>query len=308
MCSNGNCLPAHAGQAHWGRELAQIIARQLPRRRRAMFVSRLPTLLIVAGCTALAAGAESPLPSRTSRTIAEDAQFVRIETPELAAAIRKKGYVSGVAGQSFLDKKTGFRDPGFGLDIVDWIMEPGSDAAYRDRLDPELIYRNEGEYHLYHGSRPKRSLEGPQICTKAGALQPSIIRGKDFVAIRQQFTYRTAAPGKKAGSVWTQVLVFPAGQALLHLHGQDRRGQLQRGDVPAARHAGPCAAYQGRHVQRGLSKLSRANSGCEVPGRLPARCPVRLSPRPRSRAATASFAAIGSAIRRRARTVPGCWA
>ena len=44
-------------------------------------------------------------------------------------------------------------------------MEPGSDAAYRARLDPELIYRNEGERHLYHGSRPKRNLEGPQICT-----------------------------------------------------------------------------------------------------------------------------------------------
>jgi hypothetical protein len=142
----------------------------------------------------------------------EDARFVRIETPELAAAISKKGYVSGVAGRSFLDKKTGFRDPGFGLDIVDWIIEPGSDAAYRDHLDPELIYRNDGEHHLYHGSRAKRILEGPQICTKAGALQPSIIHGTDFVAVRQQFTYRTAAPGKKTGSTWTQLLVFPAGK------------------------------------------------------------------------------------------------
>jgi len=144
--------------------------------------------------------------------VSEDAQFVRIETPELAAAICKTGYVTGVSRQSFLDKKTGFRDPGFGLDIVDWIMEPGSDTAYRDRLDPELIYRNDGDYRLYHGSRNKRGLEGPQICTKAGALQPSIVRGKDFVAIRQQFTYRTAAPGKTTGSMWTQQLVFPSGK------------------------------------------------------------------------------------------------
>jgi hypothetical protein len=144
--------------------------------------------------------------------VSEDAQFIRIETPELKASICKKGYVSGVASQSFLDKKTGFRDPGFGLDIVDWIMEPGSDAAYRDRLDPELVYRTEGDFHRYHGSRLKRSLEGPQICTRAGQLQPSIVRGKDFVAVRQQFTYRTAAPGKKAGSVWTQLLVFPVGK------------------------------------------------------------------------------------------------
>ncbi len=91
-------------------------------------------------------------------------------------------------------------------------MEPGSDAAYRDRLDKELVYRNEGEYRLYHGSRLKRSLEGPQICTRAGQLQPTILRGKDFVAVRQDFTYRTAAPGKKTGSVWTQLLVFPVGK------------------------------------------------------------------------------------------------
>jgi hypothetical protein len=144
--------------------------------------------------------------------VSEDEQFIRIETPQLAAAICKKGYVSGVARQSFLDKKSGFRDPGFGLDIVDWILEPGSDAAYRDRLAPDMIYQNDGQHHLYHGSRPKRNLEGPQICTRAGQLQPSIIRGRDFVAIRQQFTYRLAAPGKRPGSVWTQLLVFPAGK------------------------------------------------------------------------------------------------
>ena len=52
---------------------------------------------------------------------------IRIETPHLKAAIRKKGYVTGVAAQSLVDKKSGFGDAGFGLDIVDWIMEPGSD-------------------------------------------------------------------------------------------------------------------------------------------------------------------------------------
>ena len=144
--------------------------------------------------------------------VSEDSGSIHIETPELSAAVAKRGYVSGVVGQSFIDKKTGFHDPGYGLDIVDWIMEPGSDAAHRDRLVPEMVYRNDGEYRLYHGSRPKRSLEGPQICTQAGELRPSIIRGKDFAAIRQQFTYRTAAPGKKPGSVWTQLLVFPRGK------------------------------------------------------------------------------------------------
>lgn len=134
---------------------------------------------------------------------------IQIVTPQLEAAVRKKGYVSGVAAQSFLDKKTGFRDPGFGLDIADWIMEPGSDAAYRDQLTPELTYSTG---NLYHGNRVKRSIEGPQICTQARQLQPVVIEGRDFVAVTQQFQYRTAAPGKKTGSVWKQVLVFPVGK------------------------------------------------------------------------------------------------
>ena len=142
-------------------------------------------------------------------TVTEDDQEIRITTPQLEATIKKKGYVTGVAGGSFVDRKTGFRDAGFGLDIVDWIMEPGSDEAYRDQLDPELVYEFNNSYH---GSRPKRSIEGPQICTQAHELAPVVIRGHDFVAVRQEFTYRTAAPGKKTGSKWTQLLVFPVGK------------------------------------------------------------------------------------------------
>lgn len=141
--------------------------------------------------------------------VSESDDLIQIETPQLKAAINKKGYVTGVYRQSFVDKKTGFRDAGFGLDIVDWIMEPGSDEAYRDKLDEELIYRYGNEYH---GKEPKRSIEGPQICTRAKEMHPEIIRGKDFVAVKQQFRYKTAAPGKKTGSLWTQYLVFPVGK------------------------------------------------------------------------------------------------
>jgi len=165
-----------------------------------------PALAIVTGCVLIGGvpGAASP-----EYRMAETDDEIRIDTPQLAAVVRKKGYVTGVAGGSFLDRKTGFRDAGFGLDIVDWIMEPGSDRAYRDRLDRELIYRYENSYH---GKRPKRSIEGPQICTRARQLRPVVIRGKDFVAVKQSFQYRTAAPGKKTGSVWTQILLFPAGR------------------------------------------------------------------------------------------------
>ena len=139
-------------------------------------------------------------------TVTETDDEIHLDLPKLEATIKKTGYVSGVARQSFLDKKTGFRDAGFGLDIVDWIMEPGSDEAYRDQLDPELVYRFNNSYH---GSRAKRSIEGPQICTKAKRINSEVIKGKDFVAVKLWFHYRTAAPGKKAGSLWTQWLVFP---------------------------------------------------------------------------------------------------
>jgi len=138
--------------------------------------------------------------------VTENDDEIRLSTPMLEATIRKRGYVTGVYRQTFLDKKTGFRDAGFGLDIADWIMEPGSDEAYRDKLDPELIYRFGNPYH---GKRQKRSIEGPQICTRAKILKPEVIRGKDFIAVKQTFQYRTAAPGKKTGSIWTQWLVFP---------------------------------------------------------------------------------------------------
>jgi len=160
-------------------------------------------------------------------TVREEADAIFIETPRLEAAIRKRGYVSGVAAQSFLDKQTGFRDPGFGLDIADWIMEPGSDEAYRDQLaGTDLVY----EYNnLFHGRRAKRSIEGPQICTQARELQPVVIQGKDFVAIKQQFTYRVAAPGKKVGSVWTQVLVFPVDRR--YFFSMDRIDTVNRSDA-----------------------------------------------------------------------------
>jgi len=142
-------------------------------------------------------------------TFEKTADEIRISTSTLQASIRRKGYVTGVAAQSFVDRKTGFRDAGFGLDIVDWIMEPGSDEAYRDRLDKELIY----EFgNSYHGQTAKRSIEGPQICTQAKRLDPQVIQGRDFLAITQQFQYRTAAPGKQTGSLWKQTLVFPEGK------------------------------------------------------------------------------------------------
>jgi hypothetical protein len=88
-------------------------------------------------------------------------------------------------------------------------MEPGSDEAYRTQLEPELVYTFNNPWH---GKGAKRSIEGSQICTQAKQLAPALIRGSDFVAVRQCFQYQTAAPGKKTGSRWSHLLVFPAGQ------------------------------------------------------------------------------------------------
>jgi len=140
--------------------------------------------------------------------ITESEAMIRVSGEALDFSVRKTGYVSGVAEGSFVDKKSGFHDPGYGLDIVDFLLEPGSDESDRDRLPEDLRYDFGNNFH---GKRAKRIVEGPQICTHAKALTPSIVNGPDFVAIRQSWTYTEAAPGIHPGSTWEQTLVFPRG-------------------------------------------------------------------------------------------------
>lgn len=163
----------------------------------------------LAGLCVLSLALPAPAAPANGFTVTEDADQIGVTGSALDFAIRKKGYVSGVTRGSFLDKRTGFRDPGFGLDIADFIMEPGNDEAYRDQLPPGLPYRfNTPD----HGKRPKRLIEGPQICTQARELAPRVIQGRDFVAVTMNWKYHLAAPGKQTGSEWSQTLVFPAGK------------------------------------------------------------------------------------------------
>lgn len=156
-------------------------------------------------CCSVGADEARPL----GHQVMEDEDRIRLVTPELSAAVKKRGYVSGIEAGSLVDQKTGAHDLGYGLDIVDWIMEPGSDAAYADQLTGDLKYEIN---NLYHGKTAKRSIEGPQICTQAKQLAPRVIRGKDFTAIVQDHRYTIAAPGKHVGSLWEQTIVFPAGK------------------------------------------------------------------------------------------------
>ncbi|HZL37364.1 MAG TPA: hypothetical protein VFC78_18745 [Tepidisphaeraceae bacterium] len=131
--------------------------------------------------------------------VVETDAAVTIETDALSATVRKKGYVSGVAAGSFIDKKTGAHDLGFGLHIQDFLMAPGwRDDGYE--RDPKI-----------HGHLAKHLVEGPQLCTKALELPIDVTRGENFVALRMRFTYTQPGRGYKAGSTWEQTLIFQPG-------------------------------------------------------------------------------------------------
>lgn len=173
--------------------------------------------------------AAAPDPSSWAK-VTEDERSIRIETSLLEAVIPKKDpvqWMTGIEKGSFLDKTTGFREVGDGLMVVDWLMEAGSDEAWSDQVfapDGHGVGRytwftNETdpaqrEYaRMAHGSsHRKRVVEGPQLCHRMKPVQPEVIRGKDFVAVKTTYRFEYAAPGRKAGSGWTQLIVFPEGK------------------------------------------------------------------------------------------------
>ncbi len=163
-------------------------------------------------------------------TLIETNRAIEVETTTLAARIPKnhpKHWMTGIEKGSFLDRTTGCREVGDGLMVVDWLMEAGSDAEYGDAVfAPDghgvgryVWYENETdpaqrEYALMaHGSsHRKRVVEGPQLCHRMKPVQPEIIRGDDFLAIQTTYQYEYAAPDRRPGSRWTQLIVFPRGE------------------------------------------------------------------------------------------------
>jgi hypothetical protein len=158
------------------------------RRRPARIVAvLLPVLVLLAA---------APLHAADEITVEETDDAVRVETDALRATVAKKGYVTGIAAGSFVDKKTGAKDVGFGLHVWDFLMAPGwRDDGYE--RDPKV-----------HGNLPKHYVEGPQICTQAKQLPVEVIRGDGFVAVRLRFTFTRPGRGYQAGSKWEQVMVF----------------------------------------------------------------------------------------------------
>src|SRR5712691_2240477 len=69
--------------------------------------------------------------------VSEDERAIKVETDKLEAVIPKrepKQWMTGIEKGSFLDKATGFREIGDGLMVIDWLMEPGSDAGYDEKV------------------------------------------------------------------------------------------------------------------------------------------------------------------------------
>lgn len=165
-------------------------------RELAFFCLLFAALLVCGLCISDSAKSDEPVAIKVKET----ADYIQIDTDALSARIRKRGYVSGIERGTFLDRKTGARDIGFGLHIMDFLMAPGwRDDGYL--RDPKV-----------HGNLPKHYIEGPQICTKAKKLEPVIVRGKDFVAVTMKFRFTEAMKGLKSGSLWEQTLVFKPGQ------------------------------------------------------------------------------------------------
>ena len=132
--------------------------------------------------------------------IEENDDEVRLETDALKATVRKRGYVSGTAAGSLVDKQTGARDPGFGCHIADFLLAPGwrEDGYGRDPL--------------LHGPWPKHYVEGPQICTQAGYLPVYVDREGEAVLVSTEYTFTEAGEGYAAGSRWEQRLLFEPGK------------------------------------------------------------------------------------------------
>jgi len=132
--------------------------------------------------------------------------IIRIETDALRAEVwtRRMGkYLTGICPQSFVDKRTGFVDPTYGLLIMDFLLAPG----WRDDGYPREA--------LLHGDLPKHFVEGPQICLQMEEIDYEVIRGREHVAVKVWTTFTRPGEGYRAGSRYEQTIVFLPGRRYL---------------------------------------------------------------------------------------------
>ena len=195
------------------------------------------------------------MPEASWVNVNEDDRRINIETAELEAVIPKKEpkrWMTGIEKGSFVDRTTGFREAGDGLMVVDWLMEAGSDESHGASVFADDGH-GVGKYRWYetetepearsyaimaHGSsHRKRMVEGPQLCHRMKPVQPDVIHGTDFIAVRTRYRFEYAAPGRNAGSQWTQLIVFPRGERFFVLMDEircvnDSTEMFLRNDTP----------------------------------------------------------------------------
>jgi hypothetical protein len=102
---------------------------------------------------------------------------IKVETGHYRASIATAGYVTGVAAGSFVDTKTGAHDLGFGLSIVDFLLEPA---------DPKPAIPA-GQYTFGPGDKVHGNI------VDLSYHEPSIITSTEFVADfapDERFLYR----------------------------------------------------------------------------------------------------------------------
>ena len=184
--------------------------------------------------------------------------------------------------------------------VVDWLMEAGSDEEYGDRViapdghgvgryswhenetDPERRYYT----RMSHGSsHRKRMVEGPQLCHRMGPVQPEVIHGADLVAVTTTCRFEYAAPGRQAGSRWTQRIVFPRGERFFVLMDRidsvnDSPEMFLRNDTPGCVRHERGDTFSEIYLSYLGGPRRSAHPVRRVPHPLPAGPEVRLPPRP----------------------------
>lgn len=223
--------------------------------RQVLLAGQLALVALTIHLTVSRAACADPAGDDAWATVTEDERAIKIDTAELAAVIPKrdpKQWMTGIEKHSFVDKQTGFHEVGDGLMVVDWLMEAGSDAEWSEQVftpDGNGVgryswFENETdparrEYtRMAHGtSHRKRMVEGPQLCHRMKPVKPEIIRGQGYVAIKTTYQFEYAAPGRKAGSKWTQLVVFPKGERYFVLMDRidsvnDSQEMFLRNDTP----------------------------------------------------------------------------
>ena len=134
--------------------------------------------------------------------VVETKDGVKIETDSYEAMVAPKSkYRSGVAGGTFLDKRTGARDLGFGLNVTDHpCIVPASKEWGSPPPDPML----------YGKKRNHQVVETPQLCcTRDIQLDYEVKQEKRFMLVHQWFTFKK---GNKPGCKWDEWLLFPSGK------------------------------------------------------------------------------------------------